>query len=273
MIDDRWGLTLWPPALRVLDELGVGDEVRRRGATLSSLCLMHADGREMLRLPCDEIGGGGSYAGALPSAVQQVLAAAAREAGVRLRFGTKVLNLEPSTRGTTLTTTDPEGRSHRLRARVVVAADGPGSLVRRLLGLRSFRLRIPGQKIYSGIGGALRFRHLRQAAGNGWALAAVPVSAEHSWFAATVHGAEGADVLRRYARDSDPEIAPAVASFREGGTMVLGNGIAPRWEADGVVLMGEAVPHHGAPPRPGRQQHAARRPGPGRRDRGGARPR
>lgn len=50
------GITLWPNAIKVLDRLGVGDEVRARGSVLHSFEQRTRRGRLLSRWPLDEMG-------------------------------------------------------------------------------------------------------------------------------------------------------------------------------------------------------------------------
>jgi 2-polyprenyl-6-methoxyphenol hydroxylase-like FAD-dependent oxidoreductase len=247
---DRWGLTLWPPGVRVLDALGVGGDVRRRGTVIERLSWLRGDGKELLGVSTEEIASGGQFVGALPSVVIRALAQAAERAGVRLARGWRVRSCARIAGSADLRAASEDGNERSFAARLVVVADGANSITRRLVGLGCFRFRIPGQQVFTGIGGSLPFRELRQAVGTGWSISAVPMGEGASWFAVVLPRRwDGQSVLRGYAREGDCQLATAVAALARGFSVAPVTGYSPRWAVDGVVLMGEAahpmLPHLG----------------------------
>lgn len=248
-LEDRWGLTLWPPGVAVLDHLGVGTELRRRGTVLDSLLWMRESGREWLGVASRDVTQEGSFVGVSPSALEQILAGAAERAGARLLHGWRVDRVETLAGEVRVRAATDDGARRLFASRVLVAADGPGSVVRRLTGVPCRRIGVPGQTVFTGIGGPLPFRQMRQALGPRWSVSALPLGPRRSWLSVCTHGGDGRELLSRYARASDPEIAPALEALDRGWTVEPANGYVPRWSVDGVVLMGEAahpmVPHLG----------------------------
>lgn len=246
--EDRWGLTLWPPAVRVLDRLGVGAEVRRRGSVLQSLRWLRGDGRTWLDVDCRQIVVDDSFVGALPSVVLEILGAAVRRAGVPIITGCQVEAFLQEAGGVSISARDGDG-IRRLRARVIVASDGPQSMMRQLAGLRCRFIRIPGQYVFTGIGGPLREPRLQQTVGDGWSLSAVPMGANRSWLAVAAHADTGWAVLRRCVETTHPDLKDAVDGLQQGWRLTPASGHVRRWTVDGMVLIGDAahaaLPHLG----------------------------
>jgi 2-polyprenyl-6-methoxyphenol hydroxylase-like FAD-dependent oxidoreductase len=79
--------------------------------------------------------------------LEPVLLEAARDAGVDVRFGTRMVGLRQHADGVTLAVDDAAGRLSTLRARHVVGADGKRSPVRSLSGIGMSQVRFFGRAV------------------------------------------------------------------------------------------------------------------------------
>ena len=127
------GITLQGNALRVLREIGVGDQVAAQGYPFDELGIIAADGT-VLHVAKDIRTGGDD----LPATVgmrrpqlQQLLIGAVRASGARIRLGCTVETLTQDDGGAEVTFSD--GTSGRYD--LVVAADGISSATRTLIGI------------------------------------------------------------------------------------------------------------------------------------------
>lgn len=244
---DHWGFVLWPPGMRALKWLGVADQVAARGVVLDALRFVDGRAGEWISVDVQRLRGLGPFVGVRPSAVDEVLTDAAVKAGVKILPGYALLDLENDARGMTARVKAGD-REETIRARLVAASDGMMSKARQLLGLPMYTLPIPGQTIFTGIGGGVPFKHMRQALGDGWSVATTPIGPDASWIATNVHGADAMRVLRSYAGHAT-DIGAAVDAFRDGIPIAPKSAWLPRWEVDRGVLLGDAahpiVPHLG----------------------------
>ena len=112
------GITLLGAALRVLRQLGVWDELRDHGYAFDSLGIRSADGRLLAELPDTRTGGHDlpSTLGAYRPKLAAVLAAAAVDAGAKVRLGTTVTSFE--------TVTSPGGSDGAWEEVAVTFSDG-----------------------------------------------------------------------------------------------------------------------------------------------------
>ena len=169
---DRWGFMLWPPGTRVLDWLGVGDQVADAGQPLESMDWRNQTGASWLNVDLSALAPFGRFIGVRPSRVETVLDRAATEAGVEIHKEARVESVVLD--GQARLRVQSRAVDH-LEARILVGADGPLSRVRSAIGLHMRKMPLPGQAVVTGIGGRLPFFGLRQAVGSGWAVSAVPV--------------------------------------------------------------------------------------------------
>lgn len=134
------GITLWPNAIKMLDRLGVGEEVRARGSHFDgSLEQRTSEGRLLAQWQLAEMGQklGAPAMGIRRPVLHGILAAAAGEA---VTPGAEVTGFEDSGSGVTVSVAG--GRSESADA--LIGADGIGSVIRaRLLG--------PSEPRYSGL--------------------------------------------------------------------------------------------------------------------------
>jgi salicylate hydroxylase len=238
---DRFGLNLWPSGWRVLEALGVLDDVQPAARPLH---------RVVFESGSDESGAfatgtGRHYLGVLPSVLQRALERHARSAGVVVERGWRLVALERSSAAVSALLARGADR-RRIGARLLLGCDGPQSPTRALIGVPSAPLRFPGQAVHTTIGGRVSADEVRYVFGRGWALTASPVGPSESWMAMTSHDGVGPAALRGHG----PEEVRAVVAGAAGWTRVVpASARVPRWEADRVVLLGEAahpmLPHLG----------------------------
>jgi 2-polyprenyl-6-methoxyphenol hydroxylase-like FAD-dependent oxidoreductase len=127
------GITLQGAALRVLREIGVWEELRKCGFEFNSLGLRSADGRLLAEIPDARTGGPDLPAtlGAYRPKLAELLAAAAVDAGVRLRCGTTVESFTQDADGVDVVFASGDTGRYDL----LVGADGLRSQVRGQLGI------------------------------------------------------------------------------------------------------------------------------------------
>ena len=244
---DHWGLTLWPPAVRALANLGVADRILEQGATLRSLCLLSRGGGEWINVPLSRPSASVRFIGVAPSDVEQALSDAAEAAGVRFLRGHRFLHMSHVDRGVEVLV-EGGGAVRCLSTQLVVAADGPRSALRGLIGGDRLRFQPPGQSVFTGIGGPVPNAESRQMMGDGWSAGTVCLGRRRSWVFAVVEEQEPAQVLAR-CRVSERSIDAGMNGFQGGVRLRPFSAHVPEWAADRLVLVGEAahplLPHLG----------------------------
>jgi 2-polyprenyl-6-methoxyphenol hydroxylase-like FAD-dependent oxidoreductase len=129
------GITLWPNAMLILDRLGIGAEIRERGAVFRSFEQRTAGGRLLTRWPLQEMA---RRLGAPVCGINRpdLHAALAAGAGAQLRTGSNVERFEQG--GGTVSVTLSDGTSES--GDVLIGADGIDSTIRtQLLGAQAPR--------------------------------------------------------------------------------------------------------------------------------------
>jgi 2-polyprenyl-6-methoxyphenol hydroxylase-like FAD-dependent oxidoreductase len=123
------GLTLWVNAMRALDEIGMADAVRERGAVVDQIENRSAEGRLLNRLPIAEVAEkrGAPSVSIHRAVLQQTLAEHLPEGALRL--GMDCVGFDQAGDGVTVRFADGSEE----RADVLVGADGITSTVRGLL--------------------------------------------------------------------------------------------------------------------------------------------
>lgn len=127
------GITLQGNALRVLDELGVGERVCAEGFAFDGLGLRSCSGELLAEIPDLRTGGPDRPAtvGMNRPQLATILTEAAERAGARVRLGTTVRSLRQDESGVDVTFADGgQGRYD-----LVVGADGIRSSLRSLVGI------------------------------------------------------------------------------------------------------------------------------------------
>ncbi|MFF5291789.1 FAD-dependent monooxygenase [Paractinoplanes globisporus] len=230
-------LGIWPAALRALDELGLGDEVRKRGVPQSDGELRRPDGTRIAAMDVDRLErrlGDRIHLISRP-ALLTVLRDAAAD-GCDLRLGEPVGAVEPL----------------RREFGLVVAADGVFSRTREeLFGDRS-RARYAGSTAWRGTldefatdtfaeiwGAGVKFGVTPQEGGrtNWFASAALPEGRFHP-------GAERDALLEIFGGWSDPAVARVLGTVREEGILRHDIYVTPRlpsYVSGNVVLIGDAA--------------------------------
>jgi len=122
------GITLWPNAVRVLDRLGVGQELRERGRVFDRMEQRTARGRLLSRWPLDRMA---TRLGAPALGVSRPVlhAALARVAAEHVQTSSECVRFEQDDAGVTAVLAD--GRSER--GDLLVGADGLHSAIRAAL--------------------------------------------------------------------------------------------------------------------------------------------
>jgi 2-polyprenyl-6-methoxyphenol hydroxylase-like FAD-dependent oxidoreductase len=132
------GITLQGNALRVLDRLGIWDEVRARSFSFD-VTGIRAPGPEapvIAEMPDNRMGGPGypATAGMFRPDLAEIMLARALELGARVRFGARVTTVTPADDGVTLALTTEAG-AEQVTHELVVGADGLNSAVREQIGI------------------------------------------------------------------------------------------------------------------------------------------
>lgn len=240
------GVQLWPMALRALDRVGVGTEVRALGGAPTDFEVRWRDGRRVMHLQADRLS---ERIGEAPIAVHrgELQGALLRAVGAGVvTTGKEVVGVAPTTDGAVVRFADETER----RAKAVIAADGRHSVVRstmwgrprlhrcRVMGWRGTATTPPGleDQVVAGItwGEGMEFGMLRIAGDR------------TTWFGVVRRfddGGSKAELLRRFARFHSPvpellEATPEEAIWRDDI-----DDLWPlrRWSKGPVALLGDAA--------------------------------
>ena len=119
--------------MRVLDEIGVGDDVRPTCAPVSGMHFINADGEALVRF---DVPAGASFMFYQPDLERALRAEVDRLPSVDVHLEHEVVGFEQHADHVEVTVRDlGTGRSRVLRARYLLGADGARSLVRKQLGV------------------------------------------------------------------------------------------------------------------------------------------
>ena len=121
------GITLQGAAHRVLREVGVYDELHRHGFEFAALGLRSVDGRLLVENPTPPT------LGAYRPKMAELLAAAAVEAGAKVRLGATITSFTQDEHGVDVVFADGDTARYDL----LIGADGVRSSVRRQLGIEA----------------------------------------------------------------------------------------------------------------------------------------
>lgn len=184
----------------------------------------------------------------------EVLAGAAREAGVTFRLGTRVAAVTPGAEGTRLTLADGTEEDHGL----VIAADGLSSPARAALNPKSrpwftgqvaWRATLPEDgtlpaeaHVFMGPGRHLVRYPLRGRGGRPRLVNIVAVEERDAWAAEGWHHTDAPDTLRRAFRDFCPEVRALLDRVETVNLWGLfRHPVAPVWAAGRLALLGDAA--------------------------------
>ena len=240
------GVQLWPMALRALDRIGVGAEVRALAGAPTDFEIRRRDGHRVMQIGADRLS---RRMGEPPIAVHrgELQAALLRAVGAGVvTTGREVAGAVPTADGAVVRFVDGSER----RARAVIAADGRHSVIRstlwgrarlhrcRVMGWRGTAPTPPGleDKVVAGLtwGEGLEFGMLRIAGDRTTWFGVVPRFED---------GGSKAELCRRFARFHAPipeliEATPPDAIWRDHI-----DDLWPlrRWSRGAVALLGDAA--------------------------------
>jgi 2-polyprenyl-6-methoxyphenol hydroxylase-like FAD-dependent oxidoreductase len=121
--------------LEVLDEIGVTDELCRRGVEVPRFTIRDRD-RVLLHVPFDGLPTRYPYTVMLPQdSTEQILAERLTAGGGTVHWRHRLTGIENGDHGATATIAGPGDTVHRIRARYVAGCDGMHSAVRELAGI------------------------------------------------------------------------------------------------------------------------------------------
>lgn len=250
-LTDHWGYTLWPPGTRTLDWLGVLEQVVSCGSRLKALRWLNGNGSEWMSVNLESLNDLGQFIGILPSKLDAILRRESVRSGLRIIEGIEHWSYERTRSGSFKVKIVVAGEECSLSTRFIVGADGPDSLLRQRLGVKSWKWRPPGQVILTGIGGPLAFEESRQAMGIGWSGGAVAVGRGQSWLYAIVNEADSQlprEQINAYGR-LDAQAQEALAKLDSVVAIRPWSRRVRHWVANGILLMGDAahciLPHLG----------------------------
>ncbi len=249
------GISIWPNALAALDEIGLGDPVRRAGGRVTAGALRWHDGTWLRRPSAQRMvkALGEPLVVIQRGALSDILAGALPDGTVS--YGEAVTAVEPTAAGAAVRTAAGE----RIEADAVIGADGVNSVVARHLN-GALSARYAGYTAWRGVADVALDPDLAgETLGAGTEVGHVPLGADHTYWFATERLPEGhrcTDGELAYLRAKFADWAhpvPAVLAATAAG-QVLRNDLYDRapartWAAGPVVLVGDAAhpmrPHLG----------------------------
>jgi 2-polyprenyl-6-methoxyphenol hydroxylase-like FAD-dependent oxidoreductase len=227
------GLTLWPNAVRALEELGLGEvmvecgHVLRKGATLSPA------GETIATAPLDRIA---ERHGPLLSVHRGELLQALRErVKAPLEFGAAVRSAEGAL----------YVGEERLAAELIVAADGIHSAVRERIA-PAVASRPAGYGAWRGIAhtGSVTPAGVSETLGRGKRFGLVPLGGERTYWFAVIADSDGSEDLEAaFAGWHEPIAAVLSATLSAECSYLELRDLPPlpRWHRDRFVLIGDAA--------------------------------
>ena len=243
------GLQISPNGAAVLRALGLGDDLARIGLRGEAVSLRdYAAGREVLRL--DLTRAAGPYYFVHRADLVEMLADAARAAGVKLRFLQQIESVRVSAGGASLTT----AQGAVINAKLLVGADGLHSVVRGALngverpfftGQVAWRALVPAgggvapeARVHMGPGRHLVCYPLR----GGQLINLVAVQERASWAEEGWHHRDDPANLRAAFADFGPEVQALLRQVEEVYLWGLfRHPVAPVWHRGAAAILGDAA--------------------------------
>jgi FAD-dependent urate hydroxylase len=244
------GIGLWPNAIRALDRIGVGDDIRGRAVADTSGGARNVAGRVLLHVPAEDLHRryGAPTTGILRSELQRLMAR--RFGPERLHLGHELVGFEQD--GDRVVARFAGGQT--AAGAVLVGADGLHSVVRRQL-LADGPPRYRGDTAWRGLAPAppdlQPLRDVFESLGRATRFGVFPLHRQRiMWFASAVRPEgerDGPDVLERL-RDRFADWHAPIPRILEvtDPASILRNDIydrppASRWVAGRVALLGDAA--------------------------------
>lgn len=243
------GLQISPNGVAVLRALGLGDDLARIGLHAAAVSLRdYAAGREVLRLDLSRAAG--PYYFVHRADLVEMLADAARAAGVKLRLLQQIKSVRVGARGASLTT----AQGAVINARLLIGADGLHSVVREALngasrpfftGQVAWRALVPAAgevapeaRIYMGPGRHLVCYPLR----GGQLINLVAVQEREAWAEEGWHHRDDPANLRAAFADFGAEVQALLARVEEVYLWGLfRHPVAPVWHRGAAAIVGDAA--------------------------------
>lgn len=243
---DRWGMTLWPSGLRVLDSLGVLDAVEPLGCRLTGIKWYIEQSRQWITANAPGKPGTDGYIGVNPNHLQKILFEAAVMSGVKVIRPGKVTSVNRSHNRAIRAEGFRNNEQNRFEidCQAIVIADGATSQLRRSTGIGARLLKATDQIILTGIGGPVPFVESRQAFGNRWSGGCVPIGKKQSWIYAVVpadHHLDPRMLIERYG-ELDPDVKPAFHNLKDVLVLSPQSIRLKRWTNEiGCIALGDAA--------------------------------
>lgn len=249
------GISIWPNALAALDELGLGDEVRRAGGRVTGGAMRWRDGRWLRRPSAQRIVD--ALGEPLVVVRRSVLTDILRDAlpAGAVETGVTATGLATSDSSARITTSDMQIRE----SDAVIGADGVNSVVARALN-GALRSRYVGYTAWRGVAAHRLDPALAgETMGAGTEVGHVPLGPDHTYWFATERAPEGSSapggdhayLTTKLASWAEP-IPQLVASTDPSDLLrndLFDRAQPERWSRGPVVLVGDAAhpmrPHLG----------------------------
>jgi 2-polyprenyl-6-methoxyphenol hydroxylase-like FAD-dependent oxidoreductase len=249
-------ITLWPNAIAALDEIGVGDDVRRAGRAVGAGTIATSSGRVLRSLDIERSAAalGGPLVAVRRGDLVEILHAQIKPGTVRLGIAVRGYGHDPDPDGVrVLTDGDP------VEASALVGADGYRSEIARVLhpGLPERYAGYPAWRGIADVGGL----DATQLWGTHQEFGVVPLDDDASYWYATVRepaggvvdgaGGEIAHLQAAFSGWPDPvqQVLGATDPFGVTRNDVMDRSIPRRWTDGRVVVIGDAAhamrPHLG----------------------------
>jgi len=242
------GLQISPNGFCVLQALGLGEQLRAVSVRGRAVRLLDHGGAGVVRFDLDRLARADYYFVHRADLIE-LLAGAARDAGVSIRLLQRVENVEPGPRPAIVL---PHGV--RIDADLVVGADGLHSVVRRALngtaapfftGQVAWRAVVAGvdrrdaeARVHMGPHRHVVSYPLRE----GHALNVVAVQERSAWVAESWSQQDDPENLRAAFADFGPEVRDMLARVETVHLWGLfRHPVAPRWHGEGVAILGDAA--------------------------------